>query len=316
MTVTTLNSSCSSVGNGVLRTFYFNFALLEEDHLDVYVITASGTASLQTDYVVNDFGDEGGSITFSEDATPASGRTVLFTRNVPVTQETDYLPNDPFPAEVHEDALDKLTMIIQDSDYDLSRCVTVPYGDTADDIELPFASERANKYLYFDEDGNVTVSEGTTVDDVYTSTQIDTMFADYYTSAQIDTLLSNYYTSTEVDGLIIDYYNIVGDWNKQQYFGIGTITGTWDLDDNQVAQWTLGATNSGSNPTNQHAGGCYMLKIIQDGTGSRTISWGSAYKWEDATAPVISAGSNEVTILTFISDGTYMYGTLQWKETL
>ena len=346
MTVTTLNSSYSATANGTNRTFQFNFALLEEDHLYVYTITTSGVATLESDYVVNDFGDEGGSITFSEEATPASGETVLMQRNVPVTQETDYIPNDPFPAEVHEDALDKLTMIVQDSSYNVDRCITVPIGDTATDLELPFATDRAEKYLWFDEDGNVTttstlygdVYSTDEIDDLltnyYTSDEVDTLLNDYYTSTQVDTLLNDYYTSDEVDNLITtvsgdiidyvdsqiasltDYYNVVGDWNKQQYFGIATITGVWDLDVAQTAQWTLGATNSGTNPTNMKAGGSYMLKVIQDDTGSRTITWDTAYKWEDDTAPEISAGANEVSIITFLSDGTYMYGTLQWKETL
>jgi hypothetical protein len=306
MTVSTLNSSTSVLANGVVRTFYFDFALLETSHLYVYTIdtASSGTQELQSAYEVDEgWGDTGGSITFLVDEQPADGLTVYMDRNVPITQETDYIPGDPFPADSHEDALDKLTMIVQDGNSIFDRSITVPVGDTATDLELPFASARALKYLYFDANGDVAVATSTAGGDVYTSDEVDTLFEDYY-------------TITEIDSLIIDYYNVVGDWNKQQYFGIATVTGTWDLDIAQTAQWTLGASNTMTNPTNQEAGGSYMLKVIQDGTGARTITWGANYKFEDSTDPVISAGADDVTIITFLSDGTYMYGTLQFKETL
>ena len=44
---------------------------------------------------------------------PASGVTVIIKRNLTLTQGTDYVANDPFPAESHEEALDRLTFITQ-----------------------------------------------------------------------------------------------------------------------------------------------------------------------------------------------------------
>lgn len=63
------------------------------------------------------------------------------------------------------------------------------------------------------------------------------------------------------------------------------------------------------NPTNIKDGATYILIIKQDGVGSRTMTFGTSYKWEGGTAPTLSTGANAVDILTFISDGTNMYGT-------
>jgi len=308
MTVSTLNSSTSVLANGVVRTFYFDFALLE----------TSGTQELQSAYDVDEgWGDTGGSITFLVDEQPADGLIVYMDRNVPITQETDYIPGDPFPADSHEDALDKLTMIIQDSDSIFNRSITVPVGDTATDLELPFATERALGICGFDAEGDVVVYS-TTYGDVYSTDEIDA-----YSTDEIDALLDNYYTKDEIDALLanlVDYYNVVGDWNKQQYFGVATLTDgasiAWDLDLGQMSTVTITDDRAFANPTNQEAGGSYVLKIVQDGSGGHTPTWGNAYQFEDSTDPTVSSGIDDVTIMTFISDGTNMFGTLQFKETL
>lgn len=83
----------------------------------------------------------------------------------------------------------------------------------------------------------------------------------------------------------------------------------WNLNTAQIATLTLSSASSTlQNPTNQVAGGVYILMVTQDATGSRTLSYGSAYKWPGGTAPTLSTGANAVDILTFISNGTNMHG--------
>ena len=86
---------------------------------------------------------------------------------------------------------------------------------------------------------------------------------------------------------------------------------SWDLNANQVAKVTLAGNRTLDNPTNQKAGSTYILRIIQDGTGSRTLSFGSAYDFPGGTAPVLTAAANAVDVLTFVSDGTNMLGVFQ-----
>ena len=118
---------------------------------------------------------------------------------------------------------------------------------------------------------------------------------------------------------ILDFYSTsgpyatVGNYTKQQYFGLATLTDAssiaWDLSSNQVAQVTLGGSRALSNPTNKVAGATYILIVKQDGSGSRTLSFGSDYKFPGGTAPTLSTGANDVDIIAFLSDGTNMYGS-------
>jgi hypothetical protein len=102
--------------------------------------------------------------------------------------------------------------------------------------------------------------------------------------------------------------------DKQMYFPEGTLldnpTIAWNLDDNPNASITL-ITDGRiiGNPTGMVAGGVYVLRLVQDGTGNKTVNWSSAYKWGDAGEPTLSTGANQVDIMTFYSDGTNMYGT-------
>lgn len=95
----------------------------------------------------------------------------------------------------------------------------------------------------------------------------------------------------------------------------GTLTSgatiAWDVRAKQSAILTLGTNATLSNPTNMVAGTTYMLVVIQDGTGSRTLGYGTAYKWPGGAAPVLSTAAGSRDVLTFIYDGTYMLGVAQ-----
>lgn len=107
----------------------------------------------------------------------------------------------------------------------------------------------------------------------------------------------------------------VGAYTAQQYFSTATLTDAatinWNLSTAQVAKLTIGGNRTLANPTNMVDGGTYILRITQDGTGSRTLAYGTAYKWPGGTAPVLSTTAGAVDIITFVSDGTNMYGNIQ-----
>lgn len=104
-------------------------------------------------------------------------------------------------------------------------------------------------------------------------------------------------------------------FTAQQNFGTATLTDAatiaWNLDSAQVAKVTLGGNRTLGLPTNMVDGGTYILRVIQDGTGSRTLAYNAAFKWPSGTAPVLSTAAGAIDILTFISDGSNMYGIAQ-----
>lgn len=104
----------------------------------------------------------------------------------------------------------------------------------------------------------------------------------------------------------------VNNWQRQQYFGTKTLVDganiPWDLDLQQVAKVTLGGNRTLDNPTNMKDGATYIVRVSQDGAGSRALGFGSAYDWGDAGPPALSVGPNKMDVLTFVSDGATMFG--------
>lgn len=73
---------------------------------------------------------------------------------------------------------------------------------------------------------------------------------------------------------------------------------TWNMDNGFNRTWTLGANRTLSTPTNPKAGMTYVLEVIQDGTGSRTVTWPASFNWGSAGAPTLSTGANKVDLVT------------------
>jgi len=140
MTISSTTARVAYNGNSSLVTFTVPFYFIADAHLLVtkYVVATgvTTTLALTTDYTVTGAGVlTGGSITCV--VAPATGTQIIITRNVPLTQETNYIENDPFPAEVHEQALDKLTMEVQQIDEQVDRSVKMPITSSLTDVELP-----------------------------------------------------------------------------------------------------------------------------------------------------------------------------------
>lgn len=101
----------------------------------------------------------------------------------------------------------------------------------------------------------------------------------------------------------------------QMYGGTQTLTDgatvNWNTDSGAFATLTLAGNRTMAAPTNLKNGSTYVLIVNQDATGSRTLTWNSVFKWPAATAPTLSTTANAKDILTFVSDGTNLYGVVQ-----
>jgi hypothetical protein len=82
----------------------------------------------------------------------------------------------------------------------------------------------------------------------------------------------------------------------------------WDAALGRVATVTLGGNRTIAKPTNLKVG-TYILRVYQDGTGSRTLTWNAAFKWTAQTAPVLTTTINSLDVITFFSDGNLLYGS-------
>ena len=174
MTVSSTTTRKSAGGDGSNDTFGYNFKIFDDDDITVIIRTDStGAETIKTKtthYTVTGVGDaSGGNVVFTSGNIPASGETVVLLRTTARTQLTDYVPNDPFPAATHEDALDKLTFIAQELEEQIGRSLKVSQANVIATAEFTDdATARANKVLGFDGSGNLQVTEGK-VDTVTTS---------------------------------------------------------------------------------------------------------------------------------------------------
>ena len=82
----------------------------------------------------------------------------------------------------------------------------------------------------------------------------------------------------------------------------------WDVSLGSVATVTLGGNRIIAAPTNLKIGS-YILHIIQDGSGNRTVTWNSVFKWPAGVAPVLTTTGNRRDLFSFVCDGTNLYGS-------
>ncbi|QGR60432.1 hypothetical protein FOC27_09455 [Burkholderia multivorans] len=159
MTVTSSTQDVSYSTDGATVDFPVPFYFIED--ADVLVDKIDGNENvvalrLGTDFIVSGAGDQNGSQIKTLTTYPA-GFTLHIYRIVPVTQETQYQQNDPFPAKSTEKALDKLTMIAQQNSAAVANAIRYPRSEFGVDGTLPSSSERALKVLGFDVLGRQTM---------------------------------------------------------------------------------------------------------------------------------------------------------------
>lgn len=115
MTVSTEVDHNEYTGNGATTSFPYTFRIFKKSDLVVQVVDLDeniAVLALDTDYTVTGAGGyNGGNVILSKAL--ANGYQISISRDLPVTQETDLRNQGKFFAEVHEDAFDKLTMLIQ-----------------------------------------------------------------------------------------------------------------------------------------------------------------------------------------------------------
>lgn len=124
-------------GNGATTEFAYAFKVLEAAHLAVFKTSTAGVEELQvlnTHYTVAGVGDDSGSVVML--TPPAAGEKITIVRDVPLDQETDYRNQGAYYPETVEDALDKLTMAVQQLNEAIARTVKVSVSGETDPDEL------------------------------------------------------------------------------------------------------------------------------------------------------------------------------------
>ena len=164
MTISSTTVKNSYNGDGSTATFTYTFKIFANSDLQVIIRSSNGTETtktITTHYTVTGAGNAGGgSVIFTSGNIPTSTETVVLRRNIPQTQSIDYIANDPFPAESHEEGLDRAMMAVQQLQEEVTRSLKLSRTNTMTNTEFTVgASDRANKVLSFDSTGELSVAQ-------------------------------------------------------------------------------------------------------------------------------------------------------------
>lgn len=148
MTITSTPSEVSYAGDGVTVAFPIPFVFDTAADLKVASTDSDGNVTtLTTGFSVSGGNGSTGTLTFG--TAPASTVDITILDNPEIKQATDYVSNDPFPAESHERALDRLTRICKRLTRQFARTLHTQDGDPISDLTLGSVDNRKGKYLFF-----------------------------------------------------------------------------------------------------------------------------------------------------------------------
>lgn len=157
MTVSSETNRNTYSGDGATTVFPYTFKILAQGDLLVqWKVVATGvitTKTITTHYTVSGVGvAAGGNVTFTAGNEPPSGTTVILSRDMAITQLVDYTEYDAFPADTHETALDRLTMLVQQGQLDTDLSLKLDRSISGIDTTLP--TPTADYFLKVNADGD------------------------------------------------------------------------------------------------------------------------------------------------------------------
>ena len=176
----------------------------------------------------------------------------------------------------------------------------------------PLASDLNGTELILDADGDTSITADT--DD-----QIDIKIANAdhvkLTSSSGDTVIQ---PTTDAKDIIIKQFDGTslvefndGAYSKftaMAYFPEATLTDgssiDWNVLTSPVAKVTLAGNRTLNAATGAQAGQFVSLLFIQDGTGSRTVTFNAAYEFKDDTAPTLTTTASKGDLFVFRYNGS------------
>ena len=176
----------------------------------------------------------------------------------------------------------------------------------------PLDSDLNGNELILDADGDTSITADT--DD-----QIDIKIANAdhvkLTSSSGDTVIQPMVDAKDIiikqfDGNELVNFNDGGysSFTRAAFFPEATLTDastiSWDVSTSSVAKVTLGANRTLGAATNAQTGQFVSLLIIQDGTGSRTVTFNAAYEFKDDTAPTLTTTAAKGDLFVFRYNGS------------
>lgn len=155
MTVSSETKRNDYNGNDITVEFAVGFYfLINADVRAILYNTVTKVETVLTEvthYTLTGAGNPAGG-TLTMITAPTSDETLTFLRYVSETQETDYVDYSKFPAESHERALDKLTMLFQQKSEESDR--TIRFKQSSAEVDVELEDLVANKVIIVNSTGD------------------------------------------------------------------------------------------------------------------------------------------------------------------
>ena len=206
-------------------------------------------------------------------------------------------------SEQNPDAVDAIRIKGTSSDIDIVIGGTTDFfsvWNTADDTPVFFVNNVGDTDILGDATitGNILISGTVDGRDVAADgTKLDTI-----SSNAIANVLDD--TTPQLGGELDCQARSIGG-ELQTYTGDGTTT--VDFRNGQNIKFTFGAQNDTWTTTAPSEPGVFLVYIIQDGTGGRTLTLPATWKFAGGTQPTLSTGSAAVDIFSVTYDGTNFF---------
>jgi hypothetical protein len=310
-------------GNGSTTSFPFSFKVFTKADVQVVRADASGaetTLTLDSDYSVAVNADQtaspGGTITYPITGSPlASGLTLTVVGAMAYSQGTSLPTGGAFNAANVEAAFDKTTILIQQLLEQVGRAVKVSVSSGIDPTALlasisaavSAASASASAAA-----GSATAAAGSATAAAGSATAAAgsaTAAANSATAAATSATNAAAAVSAAI-GVTVQGYdaamaktNVVQSFTKAQRGAVvaltygATITPDFATGNNFSTTLTGNATLA--NPTNLVAGQHGVITVTQDATGSRTLAFGSNWKFANGTAPTLTTTASAVDDIAY-----------------
>jgi hypothetical protein len=286
MTVSSTTNKVVYAGDGVASVFDFTFKVFEAADLTVTRYTiADGTEvvlTLTTDYTV-DVGN--GQVTLVAGALAATYKLII-QRVLPLTQEADYVENDPFPAETHEEVADRAVMITQQLKEAVDRSLKVDATQIGVSLTLPIP------------EASKLVGWNASADGLENYTPNEETYLTQATQAEAEAGTNNTSFMTPLRSV---------QSQKLTAVALAIATGAVATDASLGTVFTLTADDNFtlSNPTNAYNGQKLIWRIKQDAVGSRVITLGNKFTVATEVGTVVlSTAADSVDYLGAIYSAT------------
>jgi hypothetical protein len=263
MTVQDTINFVNYTGNGVSTSFAFNFRADDDSWIQVNFIDNLDEILLNA----NQDDSPGGTVNYT--VAPPNGQPIVIERHTPLTQLLNYTRYGPFDSESHEDALDKLTMAIQDLVHLASGLLDLSLEDIENlDISgfLKNIVEDLTPQLGGDLDAN-----GNRI-----------LMADQVLSRP---RLTDYAITHQVLG------------------GAGVVNLDMTLGNSVAVTLTGNVSLTVSNPPATGHRGEVEFLIQQDDAEAFTLAWPSSFLWPDGEVPDLTELGSVHTVNAFTVDG-------------